>query len=89
MFGIILRVMFFEKVHEVVGTFVKIFTVHALSENDIAYRRINNAGLHWMLIELQYKSTNALYQEHFGKCFLDKVLDPHFLSPLQMAISRN
>ena len=49
MFGIIWRVMFFEKVHEVLGTFVKIFTVHALSENDIAYRRINNGGLHWML----------------------------------------
>ena len=37
LYGIILRVMFSEKVHEVLHTFVKNFTMHALFANDIAW----------------------------------------------------
>ena len=35
MFDILLRVMFSEKIYEVVFTFIKHFTMHALSENNI------------------------------------------------------
>ena len=36
LYGITLRVMLSEKVHEVLCTFVKNFAMHALSENDVA-----------------------------------------------------
>ena len=30
----------------------------------------NDRGSHVMLVELEYRSASALYQENFGKCFV-------------------
>ena len=74
LYGIILGVIFSEKIYTFFGTFVKNVTMHALSENYIASMGITDRGLHLMFVGLQYRSTSALYQGNFGKCFWTRSL---------------